>query len=354
MNKNQAERFDYLIIGLGLAGSAVAMHLLDRKRKFLVIDQPEKNISSKIAAGIYNPITGRNWVKTWMADEIFPYMHSYYIGIEKMTNKNFLYDKVIYRPFSTISEQNDWIGKYEDPQLHNYARDLSTSPVDTDIIKNPYGGLSISQGGNLKVNVYLASIRKLLIDIGCYKEEYFDIEQVQLNDDTCEYRNFIFDKIIFCQGPVSRITEMWNFLPLKSVKGEVLKVHVKKRFDKIYNKGVFVLPSGNGECRIGSTYQRKDFNSGPTKWGKDQLVEKLKTFFKPSFEIVGHDAGIRPATIDRKPFLGMHPNDKKLVIFNGLGAKGVTLAPYFANHLLDYLENDRLLAKEVGIDRFIR
>ena len=70
------------------------------------------------------------------------------------------------------------------------------------------------------------------------------------------------------------------------------------------------------------------------------------------FEIIDHQAGIRPTVKDRRPLLGVHPAHHQLAIFNGMGTKGVMLAPYFANHLVNHLENDDKLLPEIDIVRF--
>jgi glycine/D-amino acid oxidase-like deaminating enzyme len=347
-------RYDYLIVGQGLAGSALAIQLLKRRRKFLLIDQPSENTSSVVAAGLYNPITGRNWVKTWMADKIFPYMQSYYREVEEMTHLKFLLDKTIYRPFSTLDEQNDWFGRSEDQIYSDFIHGVSAIPLDDKVINNPIGGLEIKQGGNLLIPRYLHAVRQLLKENGCYKEEHFDFNEVKVDDDKCVSGGHNFGRIIFCQGPQSADSELWKFLPFNLVKGEILTVNVKMKLSKIYNKSSFILPIDDSTVRIGSTYDRSRLDNIPTEKAKMQLVGKMEGFFKPAFEVTDQKAGVRPATIDRKPFLGMHPNDKKLIIFNGLGAKGVTLGPFFANHLLNHLENDTNLLKEVEINRIIK
>jgi glycine/D-amino acid oxidase-like deaminating enzyme len=346
--------YDYCIVGQGLAGSALAIHMLKRKLRFLLYDEPDKNYSSSAAAGIFNPVTGKNWVKTWKADDLFPYMHSYYKEVEAMSHGSFLNEKLIYRPFSSLDHQNDWMGKSENAAFSDFINAVYTKPVDTHIVDNPYGGLELRSGGNLNIAQYLNAVRKLLDEIDCYRMEHFDFKEVKIEDTLCHYKGHQFKKIVFCQGPVFASEGPGDFLPFRLVKGEVLTARVKEHFDKIYNKGVFVLPLGEDTCRIGATYDNKNPNTEITEEGKMRLQEKLSAFFKPAYEILGHLAGVRPATVDRKPFLGVHPNDKKLVIFNGLGAKGVTLAPYFANHLLEYLENDGILMKEVDLNRFIR
>ena len=45
--------------------------------------------------------------------------------------------------------------------------------------------------------------------------------------------------------------------------------------------------------------------------------------------------GIRPASRNRRPFVGLHAKYNKIGILNGLGSKGVSLAPYCAKNLLN-------------------
>ena len=85
-----------------------------------------------------------------------------------------------------------------------------------------------------------------------------------------------------------------------------------------------------------------------------ELIEKIKKVIKVPFEIIEHQAGIRPTVLDRRPLLGLHPKHKSLSVFNGLGTKGVMLAPYFAKHFADFLDNKIELNKEVDISRFIK
>jgi glycine/D-amino acid oxidase-like deaminating enzyme len=70
------------------------------------------------------------------------------------------------------------------------------------------------------------------------------------------------------------------------------------------------------------------------------------------YEIIKHEAGIRPTVNDRRPILGIHPEHPRLAVFNGLGTKGVMLAPYFANQLIDHLEKEQTIDPEVDLSRF--
>jgi glycine/D-amino acid oxidase-like deaminating enzyme len=118
------------------------------------------------------------------------------------------------------------------------------------------------------------------------------------------------------------------------------------------NRGVFAVPTETrGEFVLGSTYHR-DPTPGNSEKGIEELLSQAKKLIKRDFEIVNKNWGHRPTTIDRRPILGRHPAHQKLFIFNGLGTKGVSLAPFFAINLLNFLEGKIDLDKEVNIARF--
>ncbi|MEX0882137.1 MAG: FAD-binding protein, partial [Cyclobacteriaceae bacterium] len=49
---------DFLLIGQGLAGTVLSYRLIKAGFKVHLIDKDEEGTSSKVAAGLYNPITG--------------------------------------------------------------------------------------------------------------------------------------------------------------------------------------------------------------------------------------------------------------------------------------------------------
>ena len=122
--------------------------------------------------------------------------------------------------------------------------------------------------------------------------------------------------------------------------------------NEIINQGTFVLPmDGKGKCRIGATYTWHDIDWQTTQDAKEFLEEKVKTYLKPTYQILEQQVGIRPSTKDRRPLVGLHPEYPQLAIFNGLGTKGVTLAPYFAEQFAKFLESVEELDPEVNIER---
>ena len=84
------KKYDYLIIGQGIAGSAFAWNLYLNDKSFLIIDSKEKNTASEAALGIYNPITGRRNSLTWNADKLFDTTEDFYLKIGNILGKKII------------------------------------------------------------------------------------------------------------------------------------------------------------------------------------------------------------------------------------------------------------------------
>ena len=136
-------------------------------------------------------------------------------------------------------------------------------------------------------------------------------------------------------------------------KGEIVVIRCNELpQDFILLSGMFIVPIGDHKFRCGATYEWKFKNELPTESGKTKLLEMLNDVIKVDFEIIEHTSGVRPTMKDRRPVIGMHPEFSNVGIFNGLGTKGVSLAPYFANQFVEYLENGGSLNIEVDVRRF--
>ncbi len=343
---------DYLIIGQGIAGSLLGYELLKRGRTIRIINQTNPTSSSNVAAGLYNPITGRKMVKTWNCDKIFPDLESYYRNIEVELESKFLHDIGIYRPFFSIEEQNDWQGKMSDPSCNYLIEHLSLKPGSDPLIKDPFGGIHLKYSGYVDVSSMLKAFKCYFEDRGLYREGLFYTEHLEISDNSCNYENEQFRMVIFCDGALATNNAFFNWLPFRLVKGELLDISVNYKGTKILNRGVFLLPLANNLFRLGATYDNHHLTLQKTQSAVDSLTEKLNLIFDGKFETVKHRVGIRPATKDRKPLIGVHPEISQVGIFNGLGAKGVSLGAYYSKQFADNLVHNKPLDNEVNISRF--
>ena len=61
-----------LIVGQGIAGTVLSYKLSQRNISHKVLDNNHQSAATHAAAGLINPITGRNYVKSWMIDDLLP------------------------------------------------------------------------------------------------------------------------------------------------------------------------------------------------------------------------------------------------------------------------------------------
>ncbi|UII28585.1 FAD-binding oxidoreductase [Fulvivirga maritima] len=343
--------YDYLIIGQGLAGSALAYHLLELNKKILVIDENRENTSSKVAGGLYNPVTGRKMVKTWKADSLFPFMQEFYKNIEKLLETEFLHETPIYRPFISMEEQNEWMGKSATPEYSRFIKKVHQGNL-YDFSKDKFGGVELNYSGYLSVSKYLEAYQAYLKEKDSFIEGRFVYDDLKVETDEVSYKDIRSKKIIFCDGLGSQEGSYFSWLPFRPVKGEVIQIDADIELSHILNRGVFVVKKGDHFYEVGSNYDNQNLNWEPTQKAREEILGKMADISDFSYEVTHQKAGIRPATADRRPIIGMHPEHETIGIFNGLGTKGVSLAPFFAHQFVQYLEADKELMPEVNISRY--
>jgi glycine/D-amino acid oxidase-like deaminating enzyme len=348
-------KVNYIIVGQGLAGTVLAQTLLKKRKSLVVIDEDGMSRASKVAAGLYNPVVFKRLVKSWMADELIPFMEQFYLKAEEELNTNFFHKKQIVKLFADEKEKEFWLKKSGE-DVGKYLSKTINERFQDELIYCPSGASEVTDAGNLDTVFFLKTFRDYFKSKEILIEEEFEFAKLRVENEFVEYKGLQADKIVFCEGYKAILNPYFNWLPFKLTKGEVLTIRLDSDktipLEKVINKGVFILPLGNNEYKAGATYEWNDLTELPTEKGRSDLTEKLKKVLKVPFEIIEHKAGIRPTVDDRRPMLGVHPEHKRLYVFNGMGTKGVMLAPYFADHFVSFLEGNTLLNDEVNITRF--
>lgn len=343
---------DFLIVGQGIAGSVLAWTLDQRGYTVILADAPALPSASRAAAGIVNPLTGRKLVRTWRADDLFPFLHRFYTHAEQQLGTRFFYPRSIYRPYRSDAEKAAYQAYTADPEVAPYVGPSGNDRDFEPYIHNAFGGLTVTQAGWLNVPTFLEAIRAYFRE----KRQFFDAlvtpDAIRFGTDSAVWNGYVVQKVIFSEGPQSARNALFDWLPYNPVKGQLLTAVVANYpIQQIVNQGVFILPLDVHTIKIGATYTWHDLDWQTTDDGRAFLQHKVRELLKIPYRIVGQQAGIRPATKDRRPFVGWHPEWPTAGIFSGMGSKGVSLAPYLAHQLVAHLMNGEELDPEVNISR---
>lgn len=350
----QGAEADFIIIGQGICGTLLSYYLHKEGKSFIVIDDDAADSASKVAAGIINPVTGRRYVASWMIDTFIPFAKQAYTELGEYLDTKLIFQKDIIDFFPSPQMRNAFVNRIteDDTYLHAYPDQNHFN----QFFNYDFGCGQVSPAQIVNVQVLLASWRKKLFDLGAIISEKFDAEKLNIKNDHVTYQNTRAQHIIFCDGIASMNNPWFSLLPFSAVKGEALVIECKDLTNEhIYKKGLMLAPLPvQHHYWVGSNYGWEFTNAEPTKTFLDGTTAHLKSWLKVPFEVLFHKAAVRPATIERRPFVGFHPHYNNIGILNGMGTKGTSLAPFFAHQLVQHLVYGFPIMPEVNISRFSR
>ena len=342
---------DYIIIGCGLASIAFCEQLRLNNKAFVVFDDHSQK-SSLVAAGLYNPVILKRFSEVWKAKEQLDLASVLYSKIENELNIKVDYKLRILRRFDSIQEQNKWFTASDKPSLERF--------LSTQLIKNnhsyvdaPYGFDEVLHAGHLDTDVLINNYKKFLIENNNLEETSFKYADIQFKGSSIQYKNITTKRIVFAEGFGVKHNPFFSSIPLSGSKGELLTIKAPDlEIDYAIKSSVFVIPIGDDLYNVGATYDNFDKSNTPTDRAKEELLSKVKTFIKCNFEVVNHLAGVRPTVKDRRPLIGQHIEKNNLYVLNGLGTRGVMIAPYVAKQLYNFIENGEALDTEIDVNRY--
>jgi glycine oxidase len=345
--------YDYIIVGQGLAGTLLAYTLWKKDYRVLVIDECKSSTSSLIAGGVYNPVTGRRLVKSWQVDELLPFMTQTYLEIEELLNVKILYPTKILRLFRDDSELEILWKKRDEYDTAKYLGLLQREAPIADL-NEVKGYCEILGGGWIDTKILVEKFSDFFNKNEMLLTERFDHNVLETGGEYILYNNISAKKLIFCEGYECTNNPFFKYLPFNLVKGEMLIVQIPGLSEEyILNKGILLTPMGNSLFKAGGTYNWNDLTENLTEAGKNEITAKLDDILAIPYTIINHQAGIRPASVDRRPMLGSHPVFfEKIYIFNGLGTKGALLAPMMSEILARHMNESYFIDNEINIRRF--
>ncbi|MEO8762478.1 MAG: FAD-dependent oxidoreductase [Bacteroidia bacterium] len=346
------QKIDFIIVGQGLAGSILSIELLKQNKTVLVVDNASMSQCSRAAAGIYNPIVFKRLTQSWMADKILPTMFEFFTEAEKLFNTKLIHQTKIARVFGSEQEEVLWKKKAVNDLSDFIGGEIHTSQNEYEFLKSNYA--FVNEAGFIDVPSFLEHTAKYLEKHNSLLNATFNYEDVVISENEIQYRNYTCDKLIFCEGHLATKNPFLKEVKFKPAKGEVLTIYCEElKTTSIINKDFFILPLPEKHCfKIGATYNWLDFTDVITDEAKQNLIEKINAVIPFPYKIINQQAGVRPATIDRRPVIGLHPTHKNVGVFNGFGTKSVMLAPYFAKHFCSFMFLNQELFLDVDVKRF--
>ncbi|MDN3635913.1 FAD-dependent oxidoreductase [Neolewinella lacunae] len=359
-------------MGQGLAGTLLGYRLERAGCHVDYVDAPEQTAASDVAAGIINPITGRRFVKSWRIDELLPAARDLYQELERTYGVKIWYDLPLVRSLFNRGDRNDWEVRSADPGYAEYLDDHPDPGRIPEQTVPVFAYAGVRHTARVDLATLVAAHRSASSGAGRFRAQAFDYATLPallgkqpadgaLNAGArpgegagaAPASAAPYDRIICCEGWRARFNPYFAYLPHGGMKGDVLLVRTTAPpLERMFKHRIFLVPQSDGTYWVGATSDNRFADDAPSPANYQFLSDRLEELLTVPYTIIGHRAAVRPTVRDRRLLLGSHPSWPELLIFNGLGTKGASLAPLASRWLADYLLAGAPLPAEVDIQRF--
>jgi glycine/D-amino acid oxidase-like deaminating enzyme len=351
-----AEKTELLIVGQGLCGTFLSLELERAGISHIVIDERRPFSASRAAAGLINPVTGRRIVTTWMIDELLPFAAEAYGRLRGLFGSAFFEPAMVTDFFPTAQMRLAFLQRLEEGGAYLRLPEDEHAWDDCFHVELGYG--VIDSCFLVDVPGLLDATRQRMAASGILREDRFEIGELTVGEGV-RWRDIEAERIVFCDGVESFSNHYFSRLPFAPNKGEVLIVEIEGLADAaragggtVFKKGLSIVPWREGLYWVGSSYEWSFEHAEPTEAFRLRTEAALREWLKLPFRTVEHLAAVRPATLERRPFVGFHPQYPRVGILNGMGTKGCSLAPYFAHRLARYLVDGNAIPAKADVRRF--
>ncbi|MGC6459002.1 MAG: NAD(P)/FAD-dependent oxidoreductase [Akkermansiaceae bacterium] len=288
------------IIGFGMAGACVGLQLQRAGHPVRVVDDGKQG-STGVAAGLINPVAGRNFQPSWEVEEAWAIAEPFYRSLDQ----DLFHEVPILRLWRDDKDRAKFERKRE--------------VVERWIERVDDAGVTWRGGGWLDCPRFLEVAKRTFLENG---GEWGESGEA--------------DEKVWCCGAAGLLRKDFDGVEHRCAKGEILTVRIPGwGEEKILNRNGWIIPLGDDLYRVGASYEWEHLNSIPTEAGRARVEEILGTFTDRNFEIVDHVAGVRPIISRSIPVI-LHQKDRGWMV-NGLGSKGSIYAPRVGLEMVERL-----------------
>ncbi|MBW2936803.1 FAD-binding oxidoreductase [Aureisphaera sp. CAU 1614] len=344
------DKIDYIIVGLGIAGISICEQLRKNNKSFVVIDA--NSSATSVAGGVVNPCVLKHFTPVWEANIFLPQALPFYKELESFLNVEFITETPILKVFNNNEEQNLWTVASDRNELSKY--------LGEEIIQNTNDGLNadfgfgkVNHSFQIDTKIIIAKYREYLGNTKSLLPTDFNFEALKVKNSEVVYEDILATNIVFAEGASAIYNPFFPKNILIPKKGEYITIKSPQLdcFSVLKSK-FFIIPLGEDMYKIGATFAHDDYGLQISEKGRKELVAAIQKLITVPFEVIDQEVGMRPTVKDRRPLVGNLPEHKNVYFLNGLGTRGLLMAPLLSNYLYDFIENNINLPSEINIKRF--
>jgi glycine/D-amino acid oxidase-like deaminating enzyme len=327
-------KYDFLVVGQGIAGTLISHELLSRGKKIMVFDQVNNHAASRVAGAVLNPavLKGRSKELNFAAVDAAVEVYSRISGLigEVIISKK---DMLVF-PGNQDEDQS-----YRMRVGEKYISGVERDPDQFRLFFNSsFEPVSVSPVWQVNAPGLLDKWKGYLSSVGVCRNEKFMADECEFEKHGVKYKDINAGKIIFCEGVDAGKNPMFATYPFVANRGDVLLLDIPGLpQEKIYHRKFRLIPMGQSLFWFGSNYNWTFTDMLPDANWRSQAEEELRNWLKLEYTVVSHTTAERPTTAGQIPLCRVHDSNPTVIIFNGLGTKGFTNGPMLARQLAEMI-----------------
>ena len=351
-----------VVVGRGLAGALVAWKFAERGCRISWWGDGESG-ASRVAAGMFNPVSFRRVVEVWNASAHVASMRSTLLAMEETFGMQgaLMHDVPVVKVFANDAYRQTWNDRWATGHgVTQWAeRSQRAEALAITSLHAPHGVGKVHAAGWVDVPALLDAMEAHVAANHTLVDSIWRVEDGLPNGA---------DAVVDCRG-VGAAKELSEVgLEVNPNHGDVLTMStdaeaVQTRGHNV-NNGKWLLPmrqqDGRQWWRLGATYSWDKLTPAPHAPAASALKEHMAGTFQgeasaswAEARVEAHQAGLRPASPDRRPMVGPWPGKSEgVLMLNGLGTRGVLVGPAAAESLVNFWLDDTPISPEMRPDRF--
>ena len=344
-------KLDTVIVGQGLAGTTLAWRLSEAGQAVLLIDPGDAVTSSRIAAGLITPITGKQLSLSLTYDAERAEAERFYRAIERRTGRSFFHERTAIRVLPDAAQQRKWATRRSDPAFAQFL--LPLPPQLALPLPDAHEHAFAMRATQLDTFAYLEASANALpllrARLDWRRDVRFDADGVTVLGRRAR-------RIVSCEGFAAHGNPYFSWVPFRAAKGEVLTLRLSPAQPmNTLHCGIWLAPTADaGVFKLGATFSWDDLDQIPTAAGRAELEAKLEAVYRGPYDVIAHHAAVRPIINAKHAWMGTHPREPRLLFFNGLASKGALRAPLAAARLTAHIVEGAPLLEEEDVRVFAR
>ncbi len=210
----------------------------------------------------------------------------------------------------------------------------------------PCGGIFFQQGGWLSPQTYCQAVFNYLQQQSLFSAVFnCRLEQLQHQGEqwllSCsDGQHYLASCVVLASGADLTSLAPFTVLPLRKVRGQVSHIEqapLTSLKTVICHKG-YLTPAWQGQHAVGATFDRDSKHCDVLEQDNvDNLAQLNQQLQQPGWfagaKVVGAKAAFRATLPDHLPMAGAWQQQPELMVFSGLGARGLLFAPLLAEYI---------------------